>query len=120
MRPALVVGVVAITMAGCAGASSSRVGTVGEIAGRWQGRMALPLANAAATMDVEETGVYRGALHSDAGEQPFSGAIVRLPTGRLRYQGSHGNGIVLITPSPLTLRFVPDGGGGGGSFTRLR
>ena len=123
MRRALVVGVVAITMTACVGTtSSSRVGTLQEIAGRWQGRMALPLANAVATMDVKETGVYSGALHTNAGEQPFSGTIVRLPTGRLRYQSTHGNGIVLIIPSPptLTLRFVPDGGGGGGSFARVQ
>jgi hypothetical protein len=123
MSRALLVCVVVIGAAACAATTtSSHVGTLRELAGTWQGRFALRLANAAATMEIKEDGAYAGALHTEAGERPFNGAIVRLPTGRLRYQGTHGNGIVLLTPggTTTTLRFVPDGGGGGGSFTRVQ
>jgi hypothetical protein len=96
-------------------------GSVSDLAGAWEGRFPLRLANAAATMEIKPDGAYAGTLHTEAGERPFSGAIVVLPTGRVRYQGSNGNGIVMVSRSATTgttLRFVPDGGGGGGSFTR--
>ena len=84
--------------------------------------MASPLANATATMTVKDDGSYVGALHFDGGEdRPFTGAIAVIRPGRLRYQGSHGNGIVAVDRGrDVTLRFVPDGGGGGGAFTRAR
>src|SRR5207253_2462938 len=91
----LVACVVALATAGCA--TTSRVATLGELAGTWEGRFALRLANAAAAMEVTPEGAYKGTVHTEAGERPFSGAIVRLPSGRLRYQGTHGNGIVMLS-----------------------
>ena len=120
MSRALVAGLAVLATAGCA--TTSRVATLGDLVGTWEGRFALRLANAAATMEINAEGAYRGAVHTEAGERSFSGAIVRLPTGRLRYQGTHGNGIVMMSTSASgpTLRFVPDGGSGGGSFTRVQ
>ena len=112
-----------IALAGCSLAPTRDVASVRELAGQWRGRLALPLANAAATMTIDDNGSYRGALHFQGGEdRPFTGAIVVLRPGRLRYQGSHGNGSVMVQDrgAELTLRFVPDGGGGGGAFTRVR
>jgi hypothetical protein len=122
-RTAAVIALV-IAVTGCALVSSQEpVANVRELAGPWRGRLATQLANAAATMTVDETGAYTGALHAEGGEdRPFQGAIVVVRPGRLRYQGSHGNGIVMVTSRDgvTELRFVPDGGGGGGAFTRAR
>ena len=111
-----------VLLAGCAQVSRQHpVADVHELTGAWRGRLALQLANAAATMTIKENGTYQGALHLEGGEdRPFNGAIIVLRPGRVRYQGSHGNGIVVLTThgDETTLRFVPDGGGGGGAFTR--
>ena len=113
-----------VALGGCSLVSTrDSIASVRELAGAWRGRLALQLANAAATMTIKEDGAYQGALHLDGGEdRPFNGAITILRPGRVRYQGSHGNGIVMVTQrgTETTLRFVPDGGGGGGTFTRAR
>jgi hypothetical protein len=112
-----------VIVAGCSLASTQSPATVREIAGVWQGRLALQLANATATMTIKDDGAYRGALHLEGGEdRPFTGAIVIVRPGHMRYQGSHGNGFVMLAErdGEVTLRFVPDGGGGGGAFTRAR
>jgi len=114
----------AVMLTGCSAVSRQHpVASVQELAGDWHGRLALQLANAAATMTIKENGAYQGALHLDGGEdRPFNGAIIVVRPGRVRYQGSHGNGIVVLVRrgDESTLRFVPDGGGGGGAFTRVR
>jgi hypothetical protein len=112
-----------VMVAGCSLASTPQPVTVRELAGAWQGRLALQLANATATMTIKDDGTYRGALHLAGGEdRPFNGAIVVVRPGRMRYQSSHGNGFVMLAErgGEVTLRFVPDGGGGGGAFTRAR
>ena len=124
MTRTLLVLAVAVAAAACSLLSSQdSVVDVRELAGPWRGRLATQLANAAATMTIDEMGAYTGALHVEGGEdRPFAGAIVVVRPGRLRYQGSHGTGIVMVTrhDDRTTLRFVPDGGGGGGTFTRAR
>jgi hypothetical protein len=124
MTRTLLVLAVAIAAAACSLLSSPEsVADVRELAGPWRGRLATQIANAAATMTIDEMGAYTGALHVEGGEdRPFAGAIVVVRPGRLRYQGSHGNGLVMLTrrDDRTMLRFVPDGGGGGGTFTRAR
>ena len=114
---------VAVMLTVCSAVSRQHpVASVHELAGDWHGRLALQLANAAATMTIKENGAYQGALHLDGGEdRPFNGAITVVRPGRVRYQGSHGNGIVMLMRrhGESMLRFVPDGGGGGGAFTRV-
>ena len=89
---------VAAMLTGCSAVSRQHpVASVQELAGEWHGRLALQLANAAATMTIKENGAYQGALHLDGGEdRPFNGAITVVRPGRVRYQGSHGNGIVML------------------------
>jgi len=122
-RLALVLGAVVI-LTSCSDVSRQHpVASVQELAGDWHGRLALQLANAAATLTIKANGAYQGALHLDGGEdRPFNGSITVIRPGRVRYQGSHGNGIVVLVRrgEESTLRFVPDGGGGGGAFTRVR
>lgn len=113
----------ALLLGGCSLVASPDVVAVRELAGAWRGRLALQQSNATATMTVKDDGGYQGALHLEGGEdRAFNGAIVIVRPGRLRYQGSHGNGMVIIVSqgAEMTLRFVPDGGGGGGAFTRAR
>jgi hypothetical protein len=114
----------AVMLTGCSAVSRQHpVASVHELAGDWHGRLALQLANAAATMTIKENGAYQGTLHLEGGEdRPFNGAITVVRPGRVRYQGPHGNGIVMLMRrgDESTLRFVPDGGGGGGAFTRVR
>ncbi len=121
MSRALVV-VLALAAAACTTITSRPGGSLADLAGTWEGRFALRLANALATMEIKPDGAYAGALHVEGGERPFSGAIVALASGRLRYQGTNGTGIVMVAQSAtgMTLRFVPDGGGGGGSLTRAK
>ncbi len=113
-----------VMLIGCSVVSRQHpVASIHELAGDWHGRLALQLANAAATLTIKENGAYQGALHLAGGEdRPFNGAITVVRPGRVRYQGSHGNGMVMLMRrgDESTLRFVPDGGGGGGAFTRVR
>jgi hypothetical protein len=119
----LAVFLVTIVVAGCSLVATQSPATLREIAGTWQGRMALEPANASATLTIRDDGTYQGALHLAGGEdRPFSGAIVVVRPGRVRYHGSHGNGLIVLVErdGQVALRFVPDGGGGGGAFTRAR
>jgi hypothetical protein len=94
---------------------------VRELAGSWEGRLALPAANARASMTIKEDGTYAGTMRLEAGDRPFTGTMVE-SRYRVRYHGTHGDGTVVATPHtgpPTQLQFVPDSGGGGGSFTRV-
>lgn len=96
---------------------------VRDLAGTWHGRLAVHPGNAAASLTIKEDGTYAGTMHFERDERLFTGAIVEARPGRLRYLGSHGDGAVAVRPETgpaTTLRFVPDGGGGGGSFTRVQ
>ena len=79
------------------------------LAGAWHGRVSGFAGHAMA-----------GTMFLDAGDKPFQGAIVVVDSGRVRYQGTLGNGIVRLEQRGGTqvLRFVQDGGGGGASFSR--
>jgi hypothetical protein len=93
-----------------------------DLAGSWHGRFAARAANATTSLTLKDDGTYAGTMHLEAGDRPFTGAIVMARPGRLRYHGTTGDGTVVLKPSsgpPAALRFVPDGGGGGGVFTRV-
>jgi hypothetical protein len=69
----------------------------------------------------KEDGTYAGTTHLEAGDRPFTGTMVE-SRDRVRYHGTHGDGTVVATPRtalPALLHFAPDGGGSGGSFTRV-
>jgi hypothetical protein len=107
-------------VAGCATTGAGVPGGVGDLAGEWRGRWSGPAGHALAALSVEPSGAYRARMFLDGGDRDSAGVIIALPSGRLRYQGGDGNGEVQLeaTGGVTTLRLVPDGGGGGGTFRR--
>src|SRR2546426_10276864 len=90
------------------------------LAGAWHGRVSGFAGHAMAVMTIADTGAYSGTMFLDAGDKPFQGAIVVGDSGRVRYQGTLGNGIVRLEQRGGThvLGFGQDGRGGGASFSR--
>jgi hypothetical protein len=88
------------------------------LAGTWHGRVLGPLGHATASMTIKEDGTYTGTMYLDAGDREFNGVIIAVGSGRARYQGTDGNGTVSLRERDgrRLLRFVPDGGGAGGTF----
>jgi hypothetical protein len=89
-----------------------------SLAGTWHGRLLGPLGHATASMTVREDGTYTGTMFLDVGDREFNGVIIAVAPGRARYQGTDGNGTVRLREQHgrRVLRFVPDGGGAGGTF----
>ena len=118
--PAAVLGLVVLAVLGCAALDGAARPGVGDLAGEWRGRWSGPAGHSLAALSIEPGGVYRATMFLDGGDRDSRGTIVALPSGRLRYQGSDGNGEVRVESAggvPM-LRLVPDGGGGGGAFRR--
>jgi hypothetical protein len=88
------------------------------LAGPWRGRVLGPLGHATAWMTIKEDGTYTGTMFLDAGDREFNGVIIAVGPERARYQGTDGNGTVRLREQDgrRLLRFVPDGGGAGGTF----
>jgi hypothetical protein len=116
LLPALIV----LLLAGCATTDGAPGPGLSDLAGDWRGRWAGPAGHALAALSVEPGGAYRARMFLDGGDRDSHGVIIALPSGRLRYQGGDGNGEVRIESAGgvTTLRFAPDGGGGGGAFRR--
>ncbi|PYO01375.1 MAG: hypothetical protein DMD91_07980 [Candidatus Rokuibacteriota bacterium] len=110
----------AVLLAGCALHSSLAIPSTQQLAGSWHGRISGFAGNATAVMTIADTGAYRGTMFLDSGDKPFAGAITVVDPGRVRYQGTMGNGTVRLEERAAgqVLRFVQDGGGGGASFSR--
>jgi hypothetical protein len=109
-----------LLLAGCLTAGGASGAGLGDLAGEWRGRWTGPAGHALAAMSIEASGAYRARMFLDGGDRDSRGVIVGLPSDRLRYQGSDGNGEVRVESAGgvTTLRFAPDGGGGGGAFRR--
>jgi hypothetical protein len=117
MRP---VALGALLLAGCVAGPERPPAGVGDLAGEWRGRWFGSAGHAVAALSIRPEGAYRLTMFLDGGDRVATGAVTALPSGRVRYQGAEGNGDVRVetgSGSP-TLRFVPDGGGGGGAFRR--
>jgi hypothetical protein len=119
-RPSLAWALGAVLALGCAAGAGPRPAGVGEVAGEWRGRWLGSAGHAIAALSIKPDGAYRLALFLDGGDHLEAGVVTPLPSGRLRYQGASGNGEVRLEASggAPALRFVPDGGGGGGAFRR--
>lgn len=109
-----------LLLAGCLTADGASGAGLGDLAGEWRGRWVGPVGHALAALSIEASGAYRARMFLDGGDRDSRGLIVGLPSGRLRYQGGDGNGEVRVESAggATTLRFAPDGGGGGGVFRR--
>ena len=103
-----------VALAGCASqAPSTRLRTPEEIAGSWRGRVAGAQGHAATTLDIGPDGAYWGTMYLDGGDRDFSGRIVVLSNGVVRYGGTDGHGTVVLRQDgrTRTLRFLHDDGG---------
>lgn len=118
---AVVSGVAAVALAGCAIGAGRPVNDVGALAGEWRGRWLGSAGHAVAALSVKPDGAYRATLFLDGGDRTVAGVVTPLPSGRLRYQSADGSGEVRVEAADgaPALRFVPDGGGGGGAFRRV-
>jgi hypothetical protein len=116
----LVAALSVLALGGCAAADPVGRPGLGDLVGDWRGRWTGPAGHALAALTIEPGGAYRARMFLDGVDRETRGVIVALPSGRLRYQGGDGNGEVRVEARAgwTTLRFVPDGGGGGGTFGR--
>jgi hypothetical protein len=107
-------------VAGCATTDRAAHPSLADVAGEWRGRWSGQAGHALAAVSIEASGAYRARMFLEGGDRDTQGVIIALPSGRLRYQGGDGNGEVRLESADgaTTLRFAPDGGGGGGSFRR--
>jgi hypothetical protein len=106
---------------GCVTSDGRPRAGVAELAGEWRGRWLGAAGHAVTALAIEPDGTYRITMYLDGGDRASRGAIIALPSGRLRYQGADGNGDVRIGTADgvATLQFTPDGGGGSGAFRRI-
>jgi hypothetical protein len=93
---------------------------VASAAGTWHGRMVGPFGHATARLVVAGDGTFRGTRYFVGNDQEFSGSLASVWAGALRFQSTDGVGSVTLAERDgrQVLRFVPDGGGGLGEFTR--
>jgi hypothetical protein len=115
-------GLAAGILAGCAVGGAPATTGVGELAGEWRGRWLGPTGHAVTALSMKPDGAYRSTMYLDGGDRVVTGVVTVLPSGRLRYQSAEGNGEVRVESASEgpALRFIPDGGGGGGVFRRVR
>jgi hypothetical protein len=92
---------------------------VAELQGTWHGRTFGAAGNAPTVLVIRPDGRYTATVFLDAEDRQVSGSIVALPSGRLRYLGTDGDGNVLIQgpAGRREIQLLRDGGGGG---SRLR
>jgi hypothetical protein len=102
----------AVVVGGCAPTSAN----VASLAGEWQGRIVTARGHTAARLLLGADGRYEGTAFFDGADRPLHGMLVALPSGRLRYVGSEGDGTVTLEGETLRLR--GDDGATGGVFHR--
>ena len=96
---------------GCAGLEAT---PATGLAGDWEGRTAGAAGFAPVRMVVKADGSYLGSFTLAGQERSLHGAIVALPSGRLRWSGNQGDGSVTLAEHDgrRVLRFQRDDGGG--------
>ena len=119
-RSRRVVLVLALLSAGCAGLTASTpIDGPASLAGTWRGRMSGPMGQAPVLLTIEEDGSYSGILYVEPVYRGVAGVISVIGRGRVRYEGTDGNGRVTLHEEAgrRVLRLVRDGGGGGAELT---
>jgi len=112
----------AMLIAGCASLPSKSIDSSSSLAGTWRGRMSGPMGTAPVLLTIEEDGSYRGILYVEPTYRDIAGVISVIARGRVRYEGTDGNGRVTLHEEAgrRVLRFVRDGGGGGAELTTAK
>jgi hypothetical protein len=107
----LVVLGLALLALGCA--TSAPVQNVADLQGEWKGRISSPMGHAPAAMAIAADGAFAGTMFLDGGDRTFRGSLVVVRPGRVRYQGTDGNGAVRVLQEDgrRVLKFLRDGGG---------
>jgi hypothetical protein len=113
MRAATAAGLLAATLTGC---TAHTTPSVESLAGDWFGRVSTSRGHTSARLTIARDGRYEGTAYFDDGDEPLHGTIMALPSGRLRYVSSDGDGVVGLDNGTLRLR--GDGGATAASFTR--
>jgi len=113
MRAAAACVLVAVTLAGC---TAHTTPGVQSLAGDWFGRVSTSRGHTSARVTIAPDGRYDGTAYFDGIDQPLRGRIIALPSGRLRYVSSEGDGAVRLDEGTLRLR--SDDGVSAASFTR--
>jgi len=119
-RPARTILALATLVAGCAALPpSTSIASPASLVGTWRGRMTGPMGSAPVLLTIQDDGSYRGILYVEPKYQEVGGMISVIAPGRIRYEGTDGNGRVTLheKSSRRILRFVRDGGGGGAELT---
>ena len=119
-RPARTILALATLVAGCTSLPPpTSIDVPASLAGTWRGRMTGPMGNAPVLLTIQDDGSYRGILYVEATYREVGGVISVIAPGRIRYEGTDGNGRVMLHEgsSRRILRFVRDGGGGGAELT---
>jgi hypothetical protein len=113
MRHAAVSVLLAATLTGSAPRTAP---SLEGLAGEWFGRVSTLRGHTVARLTIGPDGRYDGTAYFDGVDRPLHGAIIALPSGRLRYVSSEGDGTVDVDDGTLRLR--GDDGATGASFTR--
>jgi len=73
------------------------------------------MGNAPVLLTIQDDGSYRGILYVEPTYKEVGGVISVIDQGRIRYEGTDGNGRVTLheRSGRRVLRFVRDGRGGG-------
>jgi hypothetical protein len=112
-RTLAVLGVVTL-VAGCASLPPSKpIESTASLAGMWRGRMSGPLGHAPVVLTIQGDGAYQGLLYVEPTYREVRGVISVAGFGLTRYEGTDGNGRVMLHEDDgrRVLRFVGDGGG---------
>ena len=84
--------------------------------------MSGPMGNGPVLLTIQVDGAYRGILYVEPKYKEVGGVISVIGPGRVRYEGTDGNGRVTLheVSGRRILRLIRDGGGGGAELTAAR
>jgi hypothetical protein len=111
---------VALLAVACIGRPADVTPELQQLAGSWHGRVSGPRGHATAALAIAADGTYTGTIFFQGEDRPFSGRLVPMTSGPLRYLSTEGDGRARVEDREglQVLRFQRDGGPGGAVFER--